>query len=368
METKDSRFLGLDGLRGASALIVVAYHVLIGWGFTQFPYSVESSQNQLLDIFSFTPARILLAGGQAVHIFFVISGFVLAEYVQKNKPSARRYLVSRMARLYLPVWPALALALLATWVVNYSQGSLKSSGSLVLNLSSIVLDASLLPGAGQNLGVLWSLTWEVLFSILIVLVLWIPKFFAFLPLIFVWLPLVVLGDYLNKGIIEYLPMFLIGVLLTKIRRIFAAKYAQIPKRFHHNASWLLFGCALTGITSQYTLAYLMGGRFSIDQAQLIAFPLELLSIVLLILLVIECEPVRNLFSRRPLAFMGRISFSLYLTHQSVLKICSPVLPKEPYWAVLVVVVSVLFALGYYKVVESKMHQFSRKLAGANPRS
>ncbi|MCB9988463.1 MAG: acyltransferase family protein [Rhodospirillales bacterium] len=78
VQPKSQRFHGLDSLRGIAALVVVFNH------FYGVIPALASSENWL---FSYTPLHTLIAGRQAVIIFFVLSGFVLSlPYVQGRAP------------------------------------------------------------------------------------------------------------------------------------------------------------------------------------------------------------------------------------------------------------------------------------------
>ena len=56
--------------------------------------------------------RLASLGGEAVTVFFVLSGFVIAHVVETREKHASDYLASRFARLYSVVLPALALTAL----------------------------------------------------------------------------------------------------------------------------------------------------------------------------------------------------------------------------------------------------------------
>ena len=62
------RLHALDGLRGVAALVVVAFHVL---DYVALPRS-------LFSVWLMSPLGIFVNGPGAVHVFFVMSGFVLA--------------------------------------------------------------------------------------------------------------------------------------------------------------------------------------------------------------------------------------------------------------------------------------------------
>jgi len=94
------RFYELDSLRGLAALTVVFYHfTLICSGNTQ-------------ELLFFFPLRLFIAGHQAVILFFLLSGFVLTlPYAKHSSLSYGPFLLKRICRIYLPYLGALVLAL-----------------------------------------------------------------------------------------------------------------------------------------------------------------------------------------------------------------------------------------------------------------
>jgi peptidoglycan/LPS O-acetylase OafA/YrhL len=97
----DRRFHELDSLRGVAALTVVFHH-----------FSRILPDN-VLHLLIRTPARLLIAGHQAVILFFLLSGFVLTlPYKKKNRLAYIPFLLKRVCRIYLPYLGALALAVL----------------------------------------------------------------------------------------------------------------------------------------------------------------------------------------------------------------------------------------------------------------
>ncbi len=90
------RLHALDGLRGLAALGVVVTHV---WMFTDANFPAHG-RTDLLDR-SIGELRV------AVELFFVLSGFVLAQpWLQRRPPSLGRYAVRRFARIAPAYWAA----------------------------------------------------------------------------------------------------------------------------------------------------------------------------------------------------------------------------------------------------------------------
>ena len=117
-------------------------------------------------------------GTPAVFWFFVISGYlvgggVIAEVVQTGSFDARRYLINRLARLCIVLWPALALGALldgirvASWGLNAHAGYETAASYSVATLAGnmLYLQTLLVPTFGSN-AALWSLANEFWYYLL----------------------------------------------------------------------------------------------------------------------------------------------------------------------------------------------------------
>ena len=111
-----TRFAALDGLRGLAALVVVFGHLAnASWpAFSNVgrPGAGVPPVGGVNWLVHRTPLELLVAGHEAVIVFFVLSGFVLTLPLmgrgRRFDPLA--YYPRRVARLYLPVWAAVAVA------------------------------------------------------------------------------------------------------------------------------------------------------------------------------------------------------------------------------------------------------------------
>ena len=133
----NERFSGLDGLRGIAAAVVVVCHALLING-----QLAEATRNPDADLsagataLTYSPLHLVWAGNEAVMVFFILSGFVLAlPFDGPRRPTWAEYFPRRLTRLYLPIWGAVAFALAlatlvprendhASWWVNAHAGPL----------------------------------------------------------------------------------------------------------------------------------------------------------------------------------------------------------------------------------------------------
>src|SRR5918911_5535391 len=90
-----SRNAALDGLRGVAALVVVGGHLVMASA-PALALAVDTRttpvDSTLGRAFLVTPLHVLWGGNEAVIVFFVLSGFVLALPQARGRPfSARSY-------------------------------------------------------------------------------------------------------------------------------------------------------------------------------------------------------------------------------------------------------------------------------------
>ncbi|WNB86939.1 acyltransferase [Cellulomonas sp. ATA003] len=226
------RFPSLDGLRGIAALVVVVFHVLLVSHVFDAPEESRGPVDASWWI-THTPLNLVWAGPQAVYVFFVLSGFVLA--LPAGRIRWRSYYPQRLLRLYLPVWAAVAFAVVLVslfprepqpWLSEWWAQRQPTSG-----LPGVLRDAVLvLPGTGSWNSPLWSLRYEMLFSLLLPLYLLAGRVLPRWGLARIVVLLVVLGvaEGTGRETLAFMAMFGFGVLLAADRDRIAAVAARVP--------------------------------------------------------------------------------------------------------------------------------------------
>jgi peptidoglycan/LPS O-acetylase OafA/YrhL len=99
------RWRELDAIRGIAACIVVFWHF--------YQLLTPATLPVLLRLgMEGTPLYIIISGSESVMLFFLLSGFVLSLPFHRspNRLNYRSFLVKRIARIYLPYFAALFLA------------------------------------------------------------------------------------------------------------------------------------------------------------------------------------------------------------------------------------------------------------------
>jgi peptidoglycan/LPS O-acetylase OafA/YrhL len=379
-ERKDSRLPALEGLRGLAALIVMVHHSLLATvPRLAGPYGVGPGplRGTLQWWLMYSPLHVLWGGGEAVVVFFVLSGFVL------SLPSARgghgvraiSYYPSRFVRLYLPVWGALAFAALMH-VVAIGSGPAPSEGDWwlgafhePLSLQAVREDAGLLSvhtGHMALLPVLWSLRWEVLFSLALPLLLAIAVRVLRTRRSCALLMSACAAALLWHGSSEYLlelPPFVLGMALA-FRHADIARLARALARrtwWSAPAKLLLGAACVCALSADWWLV-----RSTPERQTGIAALLVALGAILTVLAALTLGPFESFLCSRAMAWTGRRSYSLYLVHCPIvvaLAIAAGVLFTPGYLAA-AVVLSLAAAEMFHRLVEAPAHRFARRISYA----
>ena len=309
----DTRIYALDGLRGLAALAVVAYHYTGG------------------------TLRQLLPGAQFVTLFFILSGLVLSIVplcVGIDTYNWPRYQLRRIARLAIPTCTAIGICCIVSTIAmhmgwkaeEYANAFSTSSPSVWLHNLLTQLDMLSMTTAGTRVDgstlamadlPSWSMCWELLFSLALPIYVIIATDMRFVAPIA--LACVLLSEWTQWPPLRHMAMFALGVALAK--------------RLTDN------------------------GRETMRDV--VAVPLALCGMVVVAL---TCNVVSDLLSTPPVRWLGRISFSLYLTHLPVRDWIVPYIPVQGLLRPMVLfALCLLVAEAFYLAVERPATRLSRKL-------
>lgn len=353
------RIIALDSLRGLAALIVVFHHL-------DNVLDEDGSNKFLGPIFHHSPLRILVDGRCAVMLFFVLSGFALSISIGKNF-NYWLYLVRRLCRLMIPCAVGILFAAVAFYFV--APQSIPELGTWFNKLLwqeplswGLIVRHILMTGtqADTSLGnVLWSLVIELRISLIFPALYFLSKrrtWSAMAAAVAMYVLFRYLeirsGNYVpffNRNLTEaienigyYTPFFIAGIVarenIDAIRRFVA--------KFHKVFVFLAILAALRIVES--------GVDFEIG-----------IGAFCIIVLCVSAPYIGKGLSVAPIEWLGRISYSLYLTHLTVLATVFHLFygKANPYMlSAVVVVVSLLLAEVFYRLVEEPSIQLGRKFA------
>ncbi len=278
-----SRLTALDGLRGVAALIVLLHHALLLVPGLAAPYYGHEVGGGAIGLLVSTPLHAFWAGTEAVYLFFILSGLVLAFAAQSNSFAWSSYFPSRIARLYLPVIGAVllgAVVIALTPDAGAGDSLWVQSRPADYGLAGMLQDITLLGGVSNAITPLWSLQWEVLFSLLLPCYLYVARRMPAVAQIAVCVALATFGSAMGVGTLMYLPMFGIGVALAALWEPISARFARMPRRVAIPASAFATVAALLLATSYWTVRPLLPAAV----ATWVTLPIVLVGIMLAIVL------------------------------------------------------------------------------------
>lgn len=373
------RYETLDSLRGLAALAVMIGHYFLVFGFMGQNTTARGFVHYPINFLKYTPLHIIWAGHEAVIVFFLLSGLVLAlPYTDGRAPAYGVYLVKRICRIYIPYITAVMLAVAAKavffqspltglsgyfnsqWTAKTTWASLLDHITFLGNFNSTVYDP-----------ILWSLIHEMRISLifpLLVLVVVKGGWRLTLP---VCAALSISAEVLMKLLhprfmtnhvvtLHYIALFLVGALIAKYRVPLIEAYKRLPK-------WSVAGITVAAVLA-YTNKWLNYGapwhktmlRFYLED-WLIA-----LGACVFIVLTLASPLLHKPLTSKPALFLGRTSYSLYLYHFVVLLSCLHLLRDR---APLLVIMGLAFALSFvaaavgYYAIEKPAMKLGRWLTG-----
>jgi len=276
-----SRVVELDALRGLAALAVVAYHYTTLYG----------------ELYGHAgpPPLSFAFGNYGVHLFFLISGFVIFMTLERTR-TALDFVVGRFSRLFPAYWAAIVLSAVVVYTIGMP--------SQRLPWSDVVIDFTMIQqllGAEHLDGSYWTLEVELFFYAQMLLWFVLGQLGRIRWIIGGWLVLaVVYGQAEQRGvhlsytlrelsIARHIPFFALGILFYRLRTYPAERRTDLA----------LIGLTLVAIAVAYPPVFTAAA--------------------------LVCSGVFALFvtgrlgwlRAAPFAFLGTISYSLYLLHQAI---------------------------------------------------
>lgn len=276
-----ARVVELDALRGLAALAVVAFHYTTLYG----------------ELYGHAgpPPPSFAFGNYGVHLFFLISGFVIFMTLERTR-TAMDFVVSRFSRLFPAYW----VAILTSVAVVYTIGM----PSQRLPLADVLLDFTMIQqllGAEHIDGSYWTLQVELFFYAQMLGWFMLGQLGRIRWIIGGWLLLAIGYGLATKFdrhfsytvrevlILRHIPFFAIGILFYRIR--------TYPAEWKVDAA--MIGACIAAIAIAYPPVYTE--------------------------VALVCSAIFALFAldrltwlrAAPFAFFGTISYSLYLLHQAI---------------------------------------------------
>ncbi len=279
----------IDAFRAILIFSVLVFHYLLRW--------TPNYSGPDLTHYSHLYSPLLQVGKYGVHVFFVISGVVIAMTLLKSR-EVLEFAFRRFSRLY----PALVVAAVVTFLAMRLLGP----PALQVTFKDFLLTLTMIPTnlGGQFVdGVYWSLAVEVKFYLWIALAFWTLKGRF-------WIGLIGVGAI--GTVLEFLPHghgLAVAVLISPYMGFFLAGVALWFAAFERN-HWPALWCALAAAAlyaAHWRDIEVNGAPSLLGHAYVLG-----LTAALAVLLL---RHVRLPWG--PLPYLGRISYSLYLLHQNL---------------------------------------------------
>lgn len=341
LSSTKQRFHLIDALRGIAALGVVLFHTYLG----MLEY-VPESWNPVVDV-------IIRSFRWNVMIFFVLSGFVIAYSIRHLKIDGKfagDFCLRRSIRLDPPYWAMLLL------MYGLSAGGLylfpSSSKAVVPPWSELwpqFLYLQDLLGEPNYLVVAWTLCLEIQFYLFMILTLWMTRGSIFWS-ISIFLLAMGAGILQKVGLFPPVPGLFITFFYSFLGGALLWWYRD------QKVSILVLGAYLVGIFSFYII---QGDQASIATLATFAF-----------LFAASYFDKLSWGNWAPLQFLGRISYSLYLTHMLIgNKLTGLFLKFIPEFSLpvsiciyaLEVIGAIVFAAIFYRLVEQPCLALCRRI-------
>jgi exopolysaccharide production protein ExoZ len=338
-ETSNVQITTLQGVRGASALMVVFYHATpmvksmplffhyaFGWGYC------------------------------GVDFFFVLSGFILlyVHFDQVGHPEKlKKYFVKRFSRIFPAYWAVLAFVVPTCLVVSSSVSPEKK------HIGYVAASFFLLPQWDPFLGVAWSLSCEVFFYLVFALLILNRKSFG--AAVILWVVLIAINllhplpfplDFLCQPRVAE---FLVGMCIAwGIHRGFRFT----PRRSLTQIAAGVGICLIAGCTQ---IARGNGGNVF-----LLCFGL---AAVLIISSLVSLELDGFISAGRGWLLLGDASYSIYLVHYPILLVMLRLLPNHPplniNW-LLAIIAAVLGGIAFHLLIEKRVCKLARRSLESRP--
>jgi peptidoglycan/LPS O-acetylase OafA/YrhL len=366
----NERIKSLDSIRGLAALTVVVHHCLL-----VFPafYALQSGEGGrpgiVHKVLAHSPLHLGWAGTEAVILFFVLSGFVLAlPFLDGRSVVTSRFIAKRACRIYLPYVAAVGISTAVLFLFTFE--STPGTSQWFRDMWSfrpdgLALVDTIAMGGRQTHNVdtaAWSLVHEMRASLLFPLIAYaVGKLDWRLTLLGAF-ALSVTGYVVSTpggfesfwGTAFYLGFFVLGAVLAR-HRAQVTEWARRVTRRPRVAPAVLAGVGFL---------YLWRWLVPIPAARngfVVAWVVAVASAVLFAFVLASTRAAAAL-AHRSLQWLGKVSYSLYLTHTIVLLALihgfAGVLPLGLI-AALTPLVALPVAAAFYRMVEAP----SMRLAG-----
>jgi peptidoglycan/LPS O-acetylase OafA/YrhL len=369
--TESRRLYQLDSLRGIAALCVVLNHLALLW--------MDEALGRMSASFRGFVAMLLQpisAGHEAVILFFILSGLVLSIPAQQGDAQPYpAFLVRRIFRIYFPYLIAIMLAVLGNW---FFFGSVTDSAWFHQFWMTPVHRADVLRhivmlgsfNAAQFDPSIWSLVHEMRISLIFPVLCWMAlaiqptrllllSFIVSLAYIFYGTRFPAYSSYLSS--LHYIAFFVAGICIYHHRERIRERFTQLSGDL--KSLILCFALLIYAYPGElFAAAHGLGRRIDLQAA---GDWFTAVGASLFIVFAMNSDRVGRLLLNGPTRWLGKVSYSLYLTHFIVLLVLVHAFYGKVNILLLLficLVTSLAVAQAFYVAVERPSMNLGRRLS------
>jgi len=317
-------------------------------------------------------------GNDAVMVFFVLSGFVIAYVANTKEKTIEEYFLSRFARLYSVVFPALIITVCLDYFGSnvdfsvYDGGWYQSDMPLVRILTNLFFVnelwfSSIRPFSN---GPFWSIGYEFWYYVLFAIAFYLKKPFKYFLFVLVCL-------LVGPKILLLAPVWLLGVL---------AYYISSKNYISESVGWILFVISIVGYLlyrvnggNEYVLELTRSWLGEDNYESLLWSKYFLSSYIIGVFITINFIAVTVVSTRvasvlilieSPVRFLASYTFILYLLHYPLLQFFTAIshdIQSEDARRLLVILGTIvtIWVLGY--ATEKQKHNYKKLFRAASCR-
>jgi peptidoglycan/LPS O-acetylase OafA/YrhL len=350
----------LDGLRGWAALAVVLYHTILSYGpdLTAVMILPPRQLGNASDILAWVTLTVA-NGSFAVTLFFILSGLVLAESLQRtaDEPIGRVWIAFSLRRT-LRLMPPLVAGVLFSFLVGHAMARL-GLGDVRARTAAQLFDNLTLTSFKVN-GATWTIQVEMLVIPIMLVAFALQRTLGQVTIFLTLVAAIQLvphttlfGDrltYLNDALLA----FAAGMLLSQ------PAFKQMLATRHRHAPWLLLAAFL------FSRPLPGWGSHAAIVTQI------LIGAALIGNLAVSASSLADLLNTRPSQFLGRISYSFYLLNVPLIWVCEAVLPfatpnEQPIFTgfllfIVVTLLTIPLAIASVRLIEAPSMKLGREWA------
>lgn len=374
--SKTNNIIALDGLRGVAAIFVIFSHITL----LLFPYlhmgssfdpSPRPWERALLD----SPFTFFYKGTSAVMLFFVMSGFVLS-YSSVRKGTMNNWsillktIIKRYFRLNIPVACSIifcvTLMMLGFFTANLvgPRNDLYNAYTAPLDGIAAITDAfygSIILGNGKFNYVLWTINIEFFGSLMVYFLL--AGFGRNISLLrMVTAAIAAYGIHSGTPFVWGIGLFASGVFLAT----FDVVAGGSAKRKILSCIVLVAGIYLYGFNSEsksyvyisHLLDYANQNGMNLTEGFIVSI---IGTILIMSCFLISTSPLK-LMESALFQWLGRLSFSVYLTHSIILAVVAPFIIERFSWSLHSVAICAIVVTSLTLAVSSLFSKYIDQVA------